>query len=172
MGVVMDTGRKLGFAGLLCVISAVLGLSSCSGGQMQTAPSLEASAETSQATPNAAESSAAGEASGPNDPLTSELAKGKEIPATWPSDLPLPEGGTLIVVNDMSSLISLKWSVKSQESYTRLVEQYRQLPSWQEKTLSYEIPGMEQTEFIKDNMRVSISYSSQGMQLLDLSLYK
>jgi hypothetical protein len=78
----------------------------------------------------------------------------------------------LIVVNDMSSLISLKWSVKSQESYTRLVEQYRQLPSWQEKTLSYEIPGMEQTEFIKDNMRVSISYSSQGMQLLDLSLYK
>ena len=34
----------------------------------------------------------------------------------------------LIVVNDMSSLISLKWSVKSQESYTRLVEQYRQLP--------------------------------------------
>lgn len=90
----MDTGRKLGFAGLLCVISAVLGLSSCSGGQMQTAPSLEASAETSQATPNAAESSAAGEASGPNDPLTSELVKGREIPATWPSELPLQENET------------------------------------------------------------------------------
>ena len=78
----------------------------------------------------------------------------------------------LIVVNDMLSLISLRWSVKSQESYTRLVEQRRQLPGWQEKTLSCEIPGMEQAEFIKDNMRVSISYGSQGMQLLDLSLCK
>lgn len=31
---------------------------------------------------------------------------------------------------------------------------------------------MEQVGFVKENMRVSISYSSQGMQLLDLSLYK
>ena len=168
----MDTGRKLWFAGLLFVSSAVLGLSSCSGGQTQTAPSPEASAATSQATPNAAESSATGDASGPNDPLASELAKGKEVPATWPSELPLPENETLIVVNDMSNLISLKWSVKSQEPYTKLVEQYRQLPGWQEKTSSYKIPNMERAEFIKDNMRVSISYSSQGMQLLDLSLYK
>lgn len=168
----MDTGRKLWFAGLLCVSSAVLGLSSCSGGQTQTVPSPEASIETSQATPNAAESSAARESSGPNDPLTSELAKGKEVPETWPSELPLPENETLIVVNDMSNLISLKWSVKSRESYTKLVEQYRQLPGWQEKTSSYKIPNMERAEFIKDNMRVSISYSSQGMQLLDLSLYK
>lgn len=168
----MDAGRKPWFAGLLLISSAVLGLGSCGGGWEQAAVSPEVSAETSRATPNAAESSAAGEASGPNDPLTSELAKGKEIPATWPSDLPLPEGGTLIVVNDMSSLISLKWSVKSQESYTKLVEQYRQLPGWQEETLSYEIPGMEQVGFVKENMRVSISYSSQGMQLLDLSLYK
>ena len=168
----MDAGRKLWFAGLLLVSSAVLGLSSCGGGWEQAAVSPEASAETSRATPDAAESSAAGEASGPNDPLTSELAKGKEIPATWPSDLPLPEGGTLVVVNDMSSLISLKWSVKSQEPYTKLVEQYQQLPGWQEKTSSYKIPGMEQAEFVKDNLRVSISYSSQGMQLLDLSLYK
>jgi len=104
--------------------------------------------------------------------LTSELAKGKEVPETWPSELPLPENETLIVVNDMSNLISLKWSVKSRESYTKLVEQYRQLPGWQEKTSSYKIPNMERAEFIKDNMRVSISYSSQGMQLLDLSLYK
>ena len=141
-------------------------------GQTQTASSPEASAETSQATPKAAESSAASDSSGPNDPLASELAKGKEVPATWPSELPLPENETLIIVNDMSNLISLKWSVKSQESYTKLVEQYRQLHGWQEKTSSYKIPNMEQAEFIKDNLRVSISYSSQGMQLLDLSLYK
>jgi lipoprotein len=168
----MDTGRKLWFAGLLCVSSAVLGLSSCSGGQAQTVPSLEASIETSQATPNAAESSATGDASGPNDPLTSELAKGKEVPATWPSELPLPENETLVVVNDMSSLISLTWSVKSRESYTKLVEQYRKLPGWQENTSSYKIPNLEKADFTKDKMRVSISYSSQGMQLLDLSLYK
>ena len=72
----------------------------------------------------------------------------------------------------MSSLISLRRSVKSQEPYTKLVEQYQQLPGWQEKTSSYKIPGMEQAEFVKDNLRVSISCSSQGMQLLDLSLYK
>ena len=66
----MDAGRKLWFAGLLLVSSDVLGLSSCGGGWVQTAASPEASAETSQATPNVAESSAAGEASGPNDPLT------------------------------------------------------------------------------------------------------
>ena len=167
----MDAGRKSWFAGLLLISSVVLGVSSCGGGGEQNAAFPEASVETSRATPSAAESSATGDASGPNDPLTSELAKGKEIPATWPSELPLPEGGTLIIFNDMSSLISLKWSVKSQESYTKLVEQYRQLPGWQEKTLSYEIPGMEQAEFVKDNMRVSISCSSQGMQLLDLSLY-
>ena len=172
MGIAMDAGRKSWFAGILLISSVVLGVNSCGGGGEQTAASPEASVETSRATPNAAESSATGEASDPNNPLTSELAKGKEIPATWPSELPLPEGGTLIVVNDMSSLISLKWSVKSQESYTKLVEQYRQLPGWQEKTLSYEIPGMEQVGFVKENMRVSISYSSQGMQLLDLSLCK
>ena len=168
----MATGRTPWFAGLLFVSSAVLGLSSCSGGQTQTAPSPEASAETSQATPNAAESSAARESNGPNDPLASELAKGKEVPATWPSELPLPENETLIVVNDMANLIFLKWSVKSQESYTKLVEQYRQLHGWQERVSSYKIPNMERAEFVKDNLRVSISYSSQGMQLLDLSLYK
>lgn len=124
----MDAGRKPWFAGLLLISSAVLGLGSCSGGWEQAAVSPEASAETPRATPNAAESSAAGEASGPNDPLTSELAKGKEIPATWHSELPLLENGTLIVVNDTSNLISLNWSVKSQEPYAKLVEQYWQLP--------------------------------------------
>lgn len=124
----MDAGRKPWFAGLLLISSAVLGLGSCGGGWEQAAVSPEASAETPRATPNAAESSAAGEASGPNDPLTSELAKGKEIPATWHSELPLLENGTLIVVNDTSNLISLNWSVKSQEPYAKLVEQYWQLP--------------------------------------------
>ena len=128
MGIVMDAGRKPWFAGLLLISSAVLGLGSCGGGWEQAAVSLEASAETPRATPNAAESSAAGDASGPNDPLTSELAKGKEIPATWHSELPLLENGTLIVVNDTSNLISLNWSVKSQEPYAKLVEQYWQLP--------------------------------------------
>ena len=78
----MDAGRKSWFAGLLVISSVVLGVSSCGGGGEQAVVSPEASAETSRATPDVAESSAAGEASGPNDPLTSELAKGKEIPAT------------------------------------------------------------------------------------------
>jgi lipoprotein len=120
--------ENLGLPGFCSSVLPCLGLGSCGGGWEQVAVSPEASAETPRATPNAAESSAAREASGPNDPLTSELAKGKEIPATWHSELPLLENGTLIVVNDTSNLISLNWSVKSQEPYAKLVEQYWQLP--------------------------------------------